>query len=138
MDSMPAFEPGAKSTWASSSRLLEGVSSTVAEMRSPLSPKVPSCPVATRRAFSLAALPVPSETITRGPSSSQRSRGRLAAERRVHAQSSFCALASRGSVGSHCITSYSVFRVRFTTVLARTRTFSRREGRKDVPIALTA
>ena len=80
---------GAKSTRASNSRLLEGVFSTDAVMRSPLSPNVPSCPVAIRRAFSFGCAPEPSETTTSGPSSSQRSRGRLAAERSVHAQSSF-------------------------------------------------
>ena len=50
----------------------------------------------------------------------------------------FAHCAARGSAGSHCITSYSVFSVRLTTVLVRTRTFSRSEGRNDVPIALTA
>ena len=39
-----------------------------------------------------ACAPEPSETTTSGPSSSQRSSGRLAAERSVQAQSSFCAL----------------------------------------------
>ena len=50
-------------------------------------------PVAIRRAFSLGCAPDPSETTTSGPSSSQRSRGRLAAERSVQAQSSFWAFA---------------------------------------------
>jgi hypothetical protein len=49
--------------------------------------KVPSCPVAIRRAFSFGAAPEPSETTTSGPSSSQRSSGRLAAERSVQASS---------------------------------------------------
>jgi hypothetical protein len=102
---MPAFEPGSKSTWASSSRLFDGVFSTAAETRSPLSPKVPSCPVAISRAFSFGDPPEPSETTTSGPSSSQRSKGRLAAERSVHFQSSAGVLPDRGSDGSHSITS---------------------------------
>src|SRR6476646_10721364 len=98
MDSRPAFVFGAKSTRARSSRLFEGVTSTFAVMRSPLSPKVPSCPVATRRALSF-GLPERSETTTKGPSSSHRNNGRLAAERRVHSQSSLEDLAERGSEG---------------------------------------
>ena len=79
--------------------------SLVAEKRSPLSPNVPSWPLAIMRALSFGAAPVPSETTTKGPSSSHRSRGRSAAERRVHAQSSFDELLARGSAGSHCIIS---------------------------------
>jgi hypothetical protein len=86
----------------------------------------------------LGVAPEPSETTTSGPSSSQRSKGRLAAERKVHFQSSCSALPARGSAGSHCITSYKVLKVRLTTVLVRTRTSSRNEGKNDVPIALTA
>ena len=101
IDSMPASLPDPKSTRASSSRLLDGVSSTAVEKRSPFSPKVPAWPVAMIRAFSFGLAPEPSESTMSGPSSSQRSKGRLAAERSVHAQSSFCALPERGSAGSH-------------------------------------
>ena len=89
-------------------------------------------------AFKRGDPPAPSDTTTSGPSSSQRSSGRLAAARNVHFQSSCCALPDRGSAGSHCITSYSVFSVRLTTALERTRTSSRSEGRNAVPIAFTA
>ena len=110
--------PGAKSTCASSSRLSDGVSSTEAAIRSPLSPKVPSCPVAIRRAFSLGAAPEPSETTTSGPSSSQRSSGRLAAERSVQAQSSCLRVAPRAALPAATASlRRGVFRVRLTTVL---------------------
>ncbi len=92
IDSIPASVSGAKSTRASNSLLSEGVFSTLAVNRSPLSPNVPSCPVAISRAFSLGRPPGRSETTTSGPSSSQRNRGRFAAERSVHSQSSFIAL----------------------------------------------
>ena len=57
-----------RSTRASNSRLSTGVSSTVVEKRSPLSPNVPAWPVAIRRAFSFGLAPEPSETTTSGPS----------------------------------------------------------------------
>jgi len=101
IDSIPASVSGWKSTRASNSRLVDGVSSTAMEKRSPFSPKVPAWPVATIRAFNFGLAPEASVSTTRGPSSSQRSKGRLAAERSVQAQSSFGALPERGWAGSH-------------------------------------
>ena len=94
--------PGAKSTRASNSRLLEGVSSTAVENRSPFSPKVPAWPVAMMRAFNFG---VARRALANRQSAAHlqasAARGRLAAERKVQAQSSLVALPDRGSAGSH-------------------------------------